>query len=38
MFEESGKGIAFCPSDDETREKAHAVVDEKDLSNILPLI
>jgi len=38
MFEKSGKGIAFCPSDDETRAKAHAVVEDKDLSEILPFI
>lgn len=35
MFRSSGKGIAFCPSDDEVRKAADAVVEEKDLSRIL---
>lgn len=35
MFDRSGKGIAFCPSDDEVRERANVVVEVKDLSEIL---
>ncbi|MCJ7489965.1 MAG: HAD-IB family phosphatase [Thermoplasmata archaeon] len=35
MFDASEIGIAFCPIDDEVREKAHVVVEEKDLRAIL---
>jgi len=35
MFDASGIGIAFCPADDEVREKADVVVEEKDLRIIL---
>ena len=38
MFRRSGKGIAFCPSDDTVRKEADAVVEEKDLSGILKVI
>ncbi len=38
MFDASGMGIAFCPIDDEVREKADRVVEEKDLTKILDLI
>lgn len=38
MFRRSALGIAFCPSDDETREEADAVVERKDLSEILDVI
>jgi phosphoserine phosphatase len=35
MFRESGRCIAFCPSDDHVRQEADAVVLEKDLTRIL---
>jgi phosphoserine phosphatase len=35
MFESSGKGIAFCPSDDDVRNAADSVILEKDLSRVL---
>jgi phosphoserine phosphatase len=35
MFEHSGLGIAFCPADELVRQRADAVVEEKDLSMIL---
>ena len=35
MFDASEIGIAFCPIDDEVREKADVVVEEKDLRAIL---
>ena len=38
MFERSGKGIAFRPSDDKVREMADAVVEHDDLSAILKLV
>lgn len=38
MFDVSGLGVAFCPEDDETRDSADEVVDEKDLSRILDFI
>lgn len=38
MFDRSSLGIAFCPSDDEVRSKAGAVVEEKDLAGILKFI
>ena len=38
MFERSGFGIAFCPSDDEVRKKADAVVEHKDLREVLEVI
>lgn len=38
MFERSGMGIAFMPSDDHVRQSAHAVVEEKDLRGILKYI
>ncbi len=38
MFERSAFGIAFCPSDDEVRESADAVVERKDLSEIVEII
>ena len=38
MFERSGMGIAFMPSDEHVRESADAVVDEKDLRGILKYI
>jgi phosphoserine phosphatase len=38
MFERSSLGIAFCPSDDEVRKKADAVVEHKDLADILDVI
>lgn len=38
MFEKSGYGIAFMPSDDHVRESADAVVEEKDLRGILKYI
>ena len=38
MFENSGFGIAFMPSDDHVRQKANAVVEEKDLKGILKYI
>ena len=38
MFERSGFGIAFHPSDSKVREKADAVVEEKDLSQIVDVI
>lgn len=38
MFERSSFGIAFCPSDDEIKKKAGAVVDVKNLSKILDVI
>ncbi|UCE81438.1 MAG: HAD-IB family phosphatase [Methanobacteriota archaeon] len=38
MFDAAGLGIAFCPEDDETRDSADKVVDERDLSRILDFI
>ena len=38
MFDKSGFGIAFHPSDQKVREKADAVVEEKDLSRIVEVI
>jgi phosphoserine phosphatase len=38
MFERSGFGIAFHPSDQTVREKADAVVEEKDLAMIVDVI
>jgi phosphoserine phosphatase len=38
MFEKSAFGIAFCPSDEEVRQKADAVVERKDLSEIMEII
>ena len=38
MFERSGFGIAFHPSDQTVREKADAVVEEKDLAKIVDVI
>ncbi len=38
MFRRSAFGIAFCPSDDEVRDNADAVVERKDLSEILEVI
>ena len=38
MFEKSGFGIAFHPSDDIVREKADAVIEKKDLAGILEVI
>jgi phosphoserine phosphatase len=38
MFRRSSFGIAFCPSDEEVRNKADAVVERKDLSEILDVI
>ena len=38
MFDASEIGIAFCPIDDEVREKADVVVEEKDLRAILESI
>jgi phosphoserine phosphatase len=38
MFEQSGFGIAFCPSDDEVRKKADAVVERRDLTEVLKVI
>lgn len=38
MFERSGMGIAFMPSDDHVRQSANAVVEEKDLRGILKYI
>ena len=38
MFEKSAFGIAFCPSDEEVRRKADAVVERKDLSEIVEII
>jgi len=38
MFEKSGFGIAFCPEDDTVRKAADAVVDKKDLREILRFI
>jgi len=38
MFEASGLGIAFNPSDDCTREAADEIIEEKDLSKILPVL
>jgi phosphoserine phosphatase len=35
MFEHSAFGIAFCPEDDHVKEKADAVVVEKDLRKVL---
>jgi hypothetical protein len=35
MFEHSGLGIAFCPADDLTRQRADAVIEQKDLTMIL---
>lgn len=35
MFERAGKGIAFVPADESVRERADAVVEEKDLTRIL---
>ncbi len=35
MFRRSGKGIAFCPADEEVRKYADAVVEERDLVRIL---
>ena len=38
MFEKSGLGIAFHPSDPKVREKADAVVEGDDLSEIVEVI
>lgn len=38
MFDQSGMGIAFMPSDDHVRGSANAVVEEKDLRGILKYI
>ena len=38
MFQRSGMGIAFMPSDDHVRSSASAVVEEKDLRGILKYI
>ena len=38
MFETSGLGIAFNPSDECTKEKADIVVEGKDVSKILPYL
>ncbi len=38
MFDRSGMGIAFMPSDDHVRNNADAVVEEKDLRGILKYI
>ncbi len=38
MFEQSGLSVAFCPEDDITRRAAHAVVEKKDLREILRFI
>jgi len=38
MFEKSGFGIAFHPSDDKVRKRADAIVEEKDLSKIVRII
>jgi len=38
MFDVSGLGIAFCPEDDDTLERADRVVHEKDLRRILDII
>ncbi len=35
MFEHSALGIAFCPEDEDAREGADAVVEEKDLRRVL---
>ncbi|MBN1677172.1 MAG: HAD-IB family phosphatase [Candidatus Thermoplasmatota archaeon] len=38
MFEIAGKGIAFVPADDSVRDRADAVVEDKDLTKILDLV
>lgn len=38
MFQASRTGIAFCPIDDDVREQADTVVEEKDLTKILDII
>jgi phosphoserine phosphatase len=38
MFEVSRIGIAFCPIDEDVREKADRVIEEKDLTRILDVI
>ena len=38
MFEVSGLGVAFCPEDDETRNSADEVVEEKNLARILQFL
>jgi phosphoserine phosphatase len=38
MFESSGFGIAFCPSDEMVAERAQAVIREKDLSRVLDYV
>ena len=38
MFEVSGLGVAFCPEDDETRNSADEVIEEKNLVRILRLL
>jgi phosphoserine phosphatase len=38
MFDVSGLGIAFCPEDDDTLERADKVVHERDLRRILDII
>ena len=38
MFEISGLGIAFNPEDDCTRKAADIIIEEKDLSKIIPII
>ncbi len=38
MFEASAVGIAFCPEDDEVRDRADHVVEERDLREILQFL
>ena len=38
MFEVSGLGVAFCPEDDETRDSADEVVEERNLARILQFL
>ena len=38
MFRESGLGIAFNPEDECTKDAAEVVINEKDLSKIIPYL
>ena len=38
MFEVSGLGVAFCPEDEDTRDSADEVIDEKNLARILQFL
>ena len=38
MFEVSGLGVAFCPEDEDTRNSADEVIEEKDLARILQFL